>query len=392
MQKSPIEWVANFNEDGTFTEGYTVNPIRFRPHGAQRLTTMCQKVSPGCTHCYAATIVQRFWPLEANVDFPGYTAQGIASGDFVLDNKQLESILKITAPAKVFWGDMTDIFQESISFGMIDCCFAICALTPHLTHMFLTKRPERMLEYIQSRKHEPNSRSTFNLFAEYLYSLTSTNPKLARKHGVDPLRVGNDVTHGEWKKWWPMPNVMLGTSAENQKYYDERIGYLDKLAYLKWTTYLSLEPLIGPIDVQYPKSMFPDGPPMCCNGVDCGCQGMPTEPPVFYGTRLVIVGGESGPGANPMQTSWAADIQRACAYWKIPFFFKQQGMWIDAGCEEFGKFPTGRIVHCNSEGRVLSDDEVKVSTEDSDVTTMKWVGRERAGKTLYGKTYHEFPG
>lgn len=392
MQKSPIEWVANFNEDGTFTEGYTVNPIRFLPYGAQRLTTMCQKVSPGCTHCYAATIVQRFWPLEANVDFPGYTAQGIASGEFVLDEKQLESILKIKNPAKVFWGDMTDIFQESVTDSMIDACFAVCALTPHLTHMFLTKRPERILNYILSKKHEPNSLSTFRGISEALWSMNETDPKLVRRHGIDPLQAAQDLIRGEWMKWWPMPNVMLGTSAENQKYFDERMPQLDDIARRGWSTYLSLEPLIGPIDVQYPKSMFPQGPPMCCNGVECGCQGMPTEPPMFYSVKLAIVGGESGPGANPMQTNWAADIQRACAYWKIPFFFKQQGMWIDAGHEEFGKLPAGRIVHCNSEGRVLSDDEVKASTEDSDVITMKWVGRERAGKTLYGKSYHEFPG
>lgn len=368
MQKSPIEWVANFNEDGTFTEGYTVNPIRFRPYGAQRLTTMCQKVSPGCTHCYAATIVQRFWPLEANVDFPGYTAQGIASGEFVLDNKQLESILKIKNPAKVFWGDMTDIFQESVTDSMIDACFAVCALTPHLTHMFLTKRPERMLKYVQ------NNRRAVEIAVQEVYVHSRSNAKL-----YVPII-------------FPIPNVMLGTSAENQQYFDERMPHLDDIARMGWSTYLSLEPLIGPIDVQYPKSIYPKGPPMCCNGVECGCQGMPTEPPIFYSVKLAIVGGESGPGARPMQTRWADEIQLACAYWKIPFFFKQQGMWIDAGHEQFGKLPAGRIIHCNSEGRVLSDDEVKVSTEDSDVMTMKWVGRERAGKTLYGKTYHEFPG
>jgi protein gp37 len=367
-QKSPIEWVAEFGEDGSVTEGYTVNPIRFRPHGSERLTTMCQKISPGCQHCYASSIVQRFWPKDADVKFPGYTAQGVAAGEFVVDSKQLQSVLKIKKAAKVFWGDMTDLFQDGIPDSFLDSCFAVCAATPHLIHMFLTKRPGRMLQYIQNDAIDRIHHDSGESFKKVI-----------------------DFTDMRFGPHAILQNVMLGASAENQKYFDERIGYIDKLHRMRWKTFLSLEPLIGPIDVEYPKSVFPDGAPMCCNGNECGCKGMPTEPPMVYAADFVIVGGESGSRARPMQTNWASDIQQACQRWKVPFFFKQQGCWVDAGHEEFGQLPTGKFLYCDSTGRELSEEEIKASTEDSDVVTMKWVGKKRAGNTLYGKTYHEFP-
>jgi protein gp37 len=124
MNRTSIEWVGTYNEDGTFTKGYSVNPIRFRPFGSQFLTNMCQRCSPGCQACYAESITRRFWPQGSNVSFPGYTAQGIAAGEFVLDEKQLQSILKHKKPAKLFWGDMTDIFGEWVPSWMIDACFA----------------------------------------------------------------------------------------------------------------------------------------------------------------------------------------------------------------------------------------------------------------------------
>lgn len=363
MNKTSIEWVRTYDANGGFTEGYSVNPIRFRPHGSDRTVTMCQLASPGCVHCYSATINQRFWPKSASVPFPGFTAAGVSSGEFVLDNKQLLSVLKIKVRAKVFWCDMCDIFLKEVPDEMIDACFAVAALSPHLTHMFLTKRPERMLDYLTG--------------SDVCSSIVDAAFEIQKDRRL------------QWE--WPLPNVMLGASAENQKYFDERIGYIDKLHHIKWKMFLSLEPLIGPIDVEYPKSFYPHGAPMCCNGTDCGCRGMPTEPPMIYAADLAIVGGESGPGARPMQSNWAGAIQQACQRWKIAYFHKQNGMFVDAGHEEFGQLPSGRYLYCDSQGRILSDEEVKASTEDSDVTTMKWVGRERAGKTLYGKTYHEFP-
>ena len=65
------------------------------------------------------------------------------------------------------------------------------------------------------------------------------------------------------------------------------------------------------------------GPEMCCSGHECGCQGLPTEPPLCYGLQLCIVGGESGPKARPMQYEWAENLRNDCKRWNISFFMKQ---------------------------------------------------------------------
>ena len=311
MNRTSIEWCRTYNEDGTFTKGYTVNPIRFRPYGATRTTTMCQKLSPGCVNCYASTIVNRFWPLDANEKFPGFTAQGVASGEFVLDEKQLESVLKHKKPCKIFWCDMTDAFGEWVPAWMLDACFAVCALTPHITHMFLTKRPERMLQYFKDESLDvgANRALAAGVYERILCAadkMTSLNDP--RRHKEVP---------------WPLPSVWLGTSCENQKYADERIPILCQVPAA--VRFISAEPLIGAIDLEYPETLYPDGPPMCCNETDCWCQGQLTEPPLCYGLKMVIVGGESGPKARPMDPTWMRSLRDQCKRWNISFFAKQMG-------------------------------------------------------------------
>lgn len=91
---------------------------------------------------------------------------------------------------------------------------------------------------------------------------------------------------------WP-PNVWMGVSVEDQN-YRFRINHLRSVhAKIK---FLSLEPLLGPL------------PNLFLHGID-----------------WVIVGGESGPGARPIDREWVEDIQQQCQHAGIPFFFKQWG-------------------------------------------------------------------
>src|SRR5665213_1362498 len=211
MNKTPIEWCRTYAADGSFEEGYSVNPVRFRPRGADgelltRTTTMCRKVSQGCAHCYAEVITRRFWPKDAAVPFPGYTAAGVAAGEFVLDEAMLLGVLRHKKPAKIFWGDMTDLFQESVPDAFLDRCLAVCALTPHITHMFLTKRPERMREYLTS----------------------PLGSRIGERRAAD-VRIASEALALEAFGYpyvsisLPLPNVWLGVSVENQEQADERI-------------------------------------------------------------------------------------------------------------------------------------------------------------------------
>ena len=89
------------------------------------------------------------------------------------------------------------------------------------------------------------------------------------------------------------PNIWLGTSIESKRW----LHRLDQLrASGARTKFLSLEPLLGPL---------PD--------LD------------LYGIGWVIVGGESGPGARPMNADWVREIRDSCVRSEVPFFFKQWG-------------------------------------------------------------------
>ena len=334
MNKTSIEWCD-----------YSVNPIRFRPHGSTKTTTVCQKVSPGCTACYSENIVRRFWSKDATSPFKGFTAQTIISGEFVLDEKQLKSVLKHKKPCRIFWCDMTDAFGEWVPFWMIDACFAVCALTPHITHMFLTKRPERMLEYYNHLKDAANAWAPKTNDGTFSCSDVLNLRHLAR-HTIDRHTYAEAFPYHPW----PMPNIWVGTSCENQKYADERIPILCQIP--AKVHFISAEPLIGEIDLEYPKTIWPDGPPMCCSGVECGCQGMPTEPPLCYGLSWCIVGGESGPKARPCHLSWIKSLVDQCRRWNISPFVKQLGGNIPDEDQNYIQRVTGKSVHDSKGGNL----------------------------------------
>ncbi len=89
------------------------------------------------------------------------------------------------------------------------------------------------------------------------------------------------------------PNIWLGVSIESERWLSRRAVLVDTAAQTK---FLSLEPLLGPL------------PDLELAGID-----------------WVIAGGESGPGARPMQPAWVRDIRDACVRSAVPFFFKQWG-------------------------------------------------------------------
>jgi protein gp37 len=346
MNVTKIEWAD-----------YTINPIRFVPDGASHSVTMCQKVSPGCHNCYAEGITRRFWPKDADGKFPGYTNLGTTSGKFVLDEKKLKQALRHTKPHRIFWGDMTDIFQESVPDEFIDVCMAVCALNTAATHMFLTKRSARMRDYVMRVKR------------------AADNDEWLLQKALDKITDNCGVIEGHA---WPLPNVWLGVSCENQEYADKRVP--DLLRTPAAIRFISAEPLLGPIELRnIPRTpQFYNSP----------CGWMP-----WLAIRLhwVITGGESGVGARPMLSNWADGLRLRCQEYGITYFHKQNGEWIDTGHEEFGRLPTGEIAYINSAGMRLPLGTVEVSDEYADVNPVKRVGKNRAGAKLFGHEYRRFP-
>lgn len=380
MNRTPIEWCRTYGPDGSFEEGFSVNPVRFRPLGTQRLVTMCQKVSPGCKHCYAEGITRRFWPKDALMPFPGYTATGVTEGSFVLDEKTLLSVLKRKQPAKVFWGDMTDLFQDGVTDDMLDRCFAICALTPHLTHMFLTKRPQRMREYLASDIAEPR--------------IITVTDQIGKTMG--------------WDEWilpceWPLPNVWLGTSVESNEY---RRRIVDLVCTPAVKHFISAEPLVGELDLHVPYLQI-------AAGLDRYPFPMLADADRTMLVDLldwVIVGGESGSAndISPMHPDWARLLQGQCVAAGKAFFFKQHGNYgpgsvlMTTGEQVYRQFESKQQWINKGDtwvnGGICLDAAGKRLGRGADfdtcvypVTVLHPVSKKEVGRKLDGREWNEFP-
>jgi protein gp37 len=284
--KTSIEWTRG--DDGT--PGATWNP-----------TTGCDKVSPGCDHCYALTMAKRLKGMGSkdyqNDGDPRTSGPGFAA---TMHPHRLDQPLHWKRPRRIFVNSMSDLFHDAISDEFIAQVFAVMALAPQHTFQVLTKRHGRMRSLLRSEAFEA---AVF------------------------------DACEGEFEGYFglPLPNVWLGVSVEDQKWADIRIpALLDTPAAVR---FLSCEPLLRPITLRR-EWLVPQA-------TVCGYTGKTTEDHAAAASVLrgfakqldpraafvdwVIAGGESGPGARPMHPDWARSLRDQCAVAGIPFFLKQTG-------------------------------------------------------------------
>jgi len=296
MTKSKIEWTDE-----------VWNPV-----------TGCTKVSQGCKHCYAERIWPRFYgKQEVCVPTPEadcipheYIRPKDVTGHWTCKRKftdvqchpeRLEHPLRWKRPRMVFVNSMSDLFHEDVSFDFIERVFDVMADSPSHTFQVLTKRPDRMLDFITH---------------------------------FDRERV--------WPVSFPLPNVWLGVSVEDQATADERIPLLLQTpAAVRW---ISAEPLLGGIDLTLDGLAYSECS-RCAEGeyyeYDTGANGCPhcygTGTSDELGLDWVVVGGESGPRARPMHPDWARLLRDQCEAAGVPFFFKQWGEWFPVSSGHHGR-------------------------------------------------------
>jgi len=210
MARSDIEWTES-----------TWNPV-----------TGCNKISPGCKHCYAERMALRLQAMGQ----PNY----VAGFELSLHEHMLERPLQWKKPQVIFVNSMSDLFHDDVPLSFIEKVFHVMRQANWHQFQVLTKRSERLMNL------SPRS-----------------------------------------------DNVWMGVSVENAD-YTFRIDHLRNTG--ATTKFLSLEPLLGPL------------PDLDLSSID-----------------WVIVGGESGPGARPMQQKWVTEIRDQCLVANVPFFFKQWG-------------------------------------------------------------------
>lgn len=245
--------------------------------------TGCTKVSPGCDNCYAETFAERWRGIPGHHFERGF--------DVTLRPERLGQPLHWTRPRRIFTNSMSDLFHDSVPDDYIAQVFAVMAIARQHTFQVLTKRHGRMRSLLNSDEFVAKVRRGVDAVL--------VNQEIAAMFGISDTQVRNIGRGHHWAAStefeWPLPGVWLGVSAENQKWADIRIAALVDTPAA--TRFVSAEPLLGEIDF---RGM--------CSWLD-----------------WVIVGGESGPGARPMDLAWARWIVEQCADADTACFVKQVG-------------------------------------------------------------------
>ncbi|MFH9798051.1 DUF5131 family protein [Streptomyces virginiae] len=248
-------------------------------------TTGCDKISPGCDNCYALTMAKRLkgmgqakYQTDGNpvTSGPGF---GIATHADVLTEP-----LSWKKPRKVFVNSMSDLFHARVPREFLARVFAVMAATPQHTYQILTKRPERAARILTDlctcgAGHPPGE----HLRSQMEWAATSHSPTY-----VPGLEHG--IYH---RSGWPLPNVWIGTSIESNDYARRADALRQTPAAVR---FISAEPLLGPL------------PSLDVTGID-----------------WVIYGGESGPGARPLELDWIRDGIAICRAAGAAPFVKQLG-------------------------------------------------------------------
>lgn len=271
----------------------------------------CSRVSPGCVNCYAEGVAARF-------SGPGLAYEGLAvrrlkvisdddqrvvsrwTGEVRMVPEHLADPLRWTKPRRIFVNSMSDLFHEKLSNEEIAAVFGVMAAAPRHTFQVLTKRAERMREWFAWSDGRKG------------WGTDGTQAALCWRDAV--ARLDGAGRAQPFAPGWPLPNVWLGVSVEDQQRADERIPLL--LQTPAAVRFVSYEPALG--TVNFEQYLFAE-------------HVLTAEDDGRYTHRKsvsldwVIVGGESGNGARPFDVAWARSVVQQCNAAGVPVFVKQMG-------------------------------------------------------------------
>lgn len=253
----------------------------------------CTRVSAGCRNCYAERqAIRQAGPGGGYEGLVESTPSGPRWTGVVRPVPELlREPLSWRRPRRVFVNSMSDLFHEGLSDDEIDLVFAVMAIASRHTFQILTKRPERARDYLLERSG--SAQPWKDAAREIGYSLE-----------FDALSLVP----------FPLPNVWLGVSVEDQETTEQRIPIILQAPAALW--WLSVEPLLGPVDLarlRAPSWMVRDGVPFIPGALE------------ERGIGWVVVGGESGPRARPCDVDWIRQVVRQTRQARVPVFVKQLG-------------------------------------------------------------------
>jgi len=326
--------------------------------------TGCSLVSPGCTNCYAMRLAHRLSHVggKTGAKYGGLTdvvnGKVVWNGVVWLTNEAtLTAPLRWRKPKRIFVNSMSDLFHPDVPDEWIESIFGVMENAPQHQFQVLTKRAERMQQQIE--------------------------------------RLGQLWAQRGPREGWPLPNVWVGPSVEDQKRANERIPYVLKT--LAAVRLLSCEPLLGPIDLTRldlgikrthgygDRRVYWDAltgwEHQCAPGkrLTAGEHGRTAISGPHRRVQWVIVGGESGPGARPCELAWVRSIRDQCREANVPVFIKQLGARSREICTSPKQVPVnletiGVWVDGISETR-----QAKVLSRDGHRYTVEWPLRDPKG-------------
>lgn len=309
--------------------------------------TGCTKVSIGCDNCYA----EKMWPRLTKMN-KAYAGRKFSNVQF--HPERLEVPFRWKKPRKIFVCSMGDLFHERNSFEQIASVYGVMASCPQHTFQVLTKRPDRALE-----------------FYDWIRLYVGCTKDAFRKFLLTSSQSGHLMSYDNYYQMgcnWPLPNLWIGVTAENQDQLDKRLSILFQIPASKY--FVSMEPLLSEISFRWAK-WITIGQSKTTGHLD-GLKKL----------DWVIAGGETGHKARPIHPDWVRSIRDQCKETGTPFFFKGWGEWalknqtklletkgfkcLDISTdEEAGMYSLGRLIYK--------------------------FGKSKSGSLLDGVEYKQFP-
>jgi protein gp37 len=326
MSKSKIEWCDK-----------TWNPV-----------TGCTPISKGCANCYAKRMAERFagpWGLDPANPFA-----------VKLHPERLDEPKRWKKRSKIFVCSMSDLFHEDVPDDFIVKVFETMSNAQWFfghTFLVLTKRPERM-----------------KLIIDKIGAAIEEQKK--------PVRNEDGTTSHKLHFAFPLQNIWLGVTAENQEQADARIPILLSTPAAK--RFVSVEPMLGPVEIS--NYLYP-------------VYGEPEEPASVYVSNpyagpwldWVICGGESGPGARPIHPDWARSLRDQCNAAGTPFMFKQWGEWSEADLGNIDRAKRNHFLALNGN----DETNIPIGEYSEGTKHMVFIGKKAAGRLLDCELWDQYP-
>jgi len=331
----------------------------------------CSKVGPGCDHCYAEALDKR----TGGDNWGAAKIPRVMSADNWRKPKQWNKAAKGAAERpRVFCASLADWLDDEVPIEWLANLLNLIRTTPNLDWLLLTKRIGNWRGRLQAAVQWMHDNKWDYDLAEWIVN---------------------------WCAGSPPANVWLGETVCNQDELDRDFHKL--LAIPAGIRFLSIEPMLGNMDLRFPTKLWAPGRcNHCCNGDRCDdpthfsrekcpyCRGTGNQKIIDW----VIVGGESGPGARPMHPDWVRSLRDQCAAAGTAFFFKQWGEWLPGelipGKTTYARCDTGEVMKSN--GRSTRDNFMTHPDKNSGELIALKIGKKNSGRLLDGIEWNQFPG